>query len=133
MILKVICVIADNRYIRIMRSIIFLLFVPVFAVGQQTAYQYAKRVDTVAANRTADTSITWQSAPVILTSTTLTVNGVNYTITGTQDFGQDSDDFYWELLTLQGGLYATIKRYPNKALMNVIIQGGEVSLYYYIL
>lgn len=114
-------------------TIILFLFLPILASGQSTAYQYAKRVDTLAKNRTVDTAITWQSAKVSLVGSTLMANGVTYAVTNEQDFVMDANDQYWSLLILNNGLTATIRRYSNQALMNVIIQGGEVDLYYYIL
>lgn len=103
---------------------LLILFLPLYCSAQTTGYQYTKD---------ADTTLRWQAGKIILTDTTITINNTTYTISNVQDLGMDNNDQYWSLLTLNNGLYATIRRYSNQRLMNVIVQGGSVDLYYYLL
>src|ERR1700744_1885975 len=68
-----------------------------------------------------DTTIRHAVVPITLTETTLTISGNTYQIISRDSVIIDKNAQWWQVLTLANNLTAPIRRYPNYALMNIII------------
>lgn len=80
----------------------------------------------------ADTVFKSQAGIILLTTNTLTVDGLVYTITGKDSVNNDNNYFIYQTLTLSGGVSCMLTRYPNYALMNVTLYTMNNSIRYYI-
>lgn len=68
-----------------------------------------------------DTTFSNKSGTVSLKTGYITIDGVVYTITNAGVVQADGNNQFWETMTLNGNIECTLRRYPNYALMNIIL------------
>lgn len=68
-----------------------------------------------------DTTFSNKSGTVSLKTGYITIDGTVYTITNGGVVQADGNNQFWETMTLNGNIECTLRRYPNYALMNIIL------------